>query len=363
MSDNSTGQKTACDRRGAALTPYGLIVGLIAILALGVVTRSGDSIRQLFQQTSDTLQDVVEDTQAVNAGATPVAGPSVSPWDVTFTPCGSTGQSGPSAGDCTTEYAGVDFSPGSFDGVTSGVQSFSAPFDGLYLFTVRGARGGAGRSGDLGGDGAEMVATFTLTEGQTVNVVVGQAGADRVGAGQLAGGGGGGGSFVSSGGVPLVIAGGGGGAHFNNSATDSDGLTGESGGTGRGAGGANGAGGASPSGDGGGNGCGGGGWFALALNGFFCGGGQAMGGLGGGNGTGSSAYAFGSFGGGGAAFHGGGGGGGYSGGGGGGGSSALAGGGGGSYVDASGSLVSSQKGANSGDGSVQVSYCVGGVCP
>ncbi|GAB5389483.1 MAG: hypothetical protein Alpg2KO_24510 [Alphaproteobacteria bacterium] len=339
---------------GVTASSYGLVVGLIAIVALTAVTQGGEAINNLFTGTNGAMQTVLGDTAVEEQSAS-------SPWDFTFTTCGATGQFGPSGGDCTAEYGGLDIGPGSFAGVTSGVQSFAVPYDGLYRFTVLGARGGSGKSGDLGGNGAEMVATFNLNEGQVIDISVGQAGIDRAGIGGSTGGGGGGGSFVSSGGTPLVIAGGGGGGHFNASSIDSDGLTGENGGAGIATGGTAGSGGSTTNGDGGGAGGGGGGWLTSGASNSWSGGGAAMGGIGGTGGGGS--YAVGSFGGGGGSQHGGGGGGGYSGGGGGGGSSAFAGGGGGSYVDASGSLVSSQKGANAGPGSILVEFCPGGDCP
>ncbi|GAB5388222.1 MAG: hypothetical protein Alpg2KO_11900 [Alphaproteobacteria bacterium] len=63
------------NKRGASLTGYGLIVGLIAITAITAVTGTGSNINALFGETSDTLQDVVDDTVgsagACAASATP----------------------------------------------------------------------------------------------------------------------------------------------------------------------------------------------------------------------------------------------------------------------------------------------------
>ncbi|GAB5390009.1 MAG: hypothetical protein Alpg2KO_29770 [Alphaproteobacteria bacterium] len=43
------------DKRGATLTGYGLVVGLISIVALAAVTNTGDEVEQLFCTTSDAL--------------------------------------------------------------------------------------------------------------------------------------------------------------------------------------------------------------------------------------------------------------------------------------------------------------------
>ena len=91
--------------------------------------------------------------------------------------------------------------------------TFTVPTTGLYDITAYGAQGG---SGDLapGGDGAEMRGEFSLTAGDVIKVVVGQAGANST----EWGGGGGGGSFViETAGThvgALLIAGGGGGGGY-----------------------------------------------------------------------------------------------------------------------------------------------------
>ncbi|HRI02038.1 MAG TPA: M36 family metallopeptidase, partial [Saprospiraceae bacterium] len=78
---------------------------------------------------------------------------------------------------------------------------------------AKGAQGGSNEDcPGLGGLGAIMKGTFTVTPGQTLKILVGQQGGNgRSGSGN--GGGGGGGSFVStSANVPMIVAGGGGGS-------------------------------------------------------------------------------------------------------------------------------------------------------
>ena len=83
---------------------------------------------------------------------------------------------------------------------------------GTYHIAVFGAQGGKGYGSFSGGLGADIEGDVVLTQGETIEIVVGGAGTS--GASSSAGGGGGG-SFVlaiNNGTiVPLVIAGGGGG--------------------------------------------------------------------------------------------------------------------------------------------------------
>ena len=92
----------------------------------------------------------------------------------------------------------------------SGVlQSWIAPVTGTYRITVVGAQGGEGPGccGYVGGLGAEMAGTFSLTAGSVLEIAVGGQGQSSVG-----NGGGGGGTFVVGAlNNPLIVAGGGGG--------------------------------------------------------------------------------------------------------------------------------------------------------
>lgn len=105
---------------------------------------------------------------------------------------------------------------------TGGPQSCVITATGNYVFVVRGAGGGNARGG-LGGPGAKVQATFPLTKGQVLQIIVGGQGGPGISPNCFdscgGGGGGGGGGMVAlapaSGQVfstPLLIAGGGGGA-------------------------------------------------------------------------------------------------------------------------------------------------------
>jgi hypothetical protein len=259
----------------------------------------------------------------------PPAGPLYSFSSFTFTNAGITGRLGPTLADCTSSYNTTTFpwltDTNFFNVVTQGYQLWTVPDTGLYDITAVGAVGGIGPSpSGAAGRGAQMKSTFTLTKGDKLQIIVGQAGSGTGGNTCGQDGGGGGGSFVfTSGGTILLAAGGGGGGSnntFNRDVTRRDAPDSTSGnngsGTTGGAGGTSGNGGSVQSGScvqGGGAGAGV--FSAGATNGQsnaaatysqgFTGGlGSFAGGFGGGGGNGVS-YA-------------GGGGGGYSGGGGGG---------------------------------------------
>jgi uncharacterized repeat protein (TIGR01451 family) len=206
-----------------------------------------------------------------------------------------------------------------------------------------------------GGAGAHLVATFTVTPGETLNVVVGGAGATNLGIG-----GGGGGSFVyrmaNAAGLLIAAAGGGGGSQ-GSAGNAGSATTTASGGQSSGAtGGAAGTGGSGGGGGGGGPFMGGGGGGLLTNGGngtSLATGGQALanGAAGGGGGAGGA----GGFGGGGAGdISGAGGGGGYNGGGGGAGLSGFgaSGGGGGSFSATTPSVAMS--GSNTSNGVVVI---------
>ena len=248
---------------------------------------------------------------------------------VEFDHCGQTGTTGPSQAACDSSYAGTTLD-GSVS-VVSGIQYWTVPATGSYEITAAGAAGGQNTGhGHIGGYGAEMVGTFTLTGGDTIAIVVGQEGADG---GEDAGGGGGSYVYNQTAGTLLVAAGGGGSGAENDDNTTAmttykNGTTGTCGmdapahGGGLIAGGCSGSGGGI---DGPTYGQGGGGGFTT--DGSGSGGGSAF--LNGAYGNGNGGFGGGGNGGG----DGGGGGGGYSGGasGSGGGSPDGPGGGGGSY--------------------------------
>ena len=261
----------------------------------------------------------------------------------------------------------------------SGSQTFNAtstgPNGNWQMFVVgvcttsvtlqaRGAEGGGG-----GGKGARMIGTFSVSGGDTLDILVGQQG---LAAPSSVGNGGGGGSFVVSRGTGLLIAaGGGGGSGHNNSfsnASQSHGTTSNTAQagmfTGGGAAGSSGNGGAIGTCSGSlcsgawGNAGGGAGYLSSGGSAPRVNGGQAIvsGGVGGnstggfGGGGGGDTFIYGCSNG----NHGGGGGGGYSGGGGGGSNCNGAGGGGGSYN--TGTNQNNSSGFQSGHGQVVVSW-------
>jgi hypothetical protein len=232
--------------------------------------------------------------------------------------------------------------------------------------TAAGGQGGAGGAGTAGGLGALVQASFPVTAGETLQVVVGGAGASARGDG-----GGGGGSFVyttaTASGLLIAAAGGGGSAGSDAGTAGSATTTASAGG---GAfGGAAGTGG--DGGLGGGGAFGGGGGGGLLTDGKDGGymyghipgtGGKALAnGAAGGIGTyGGGAGGFGGGGGGedNGVDQGGGGGGGYDGGG---GSEQRAGGGGGSFVASPATATTGSSGVYSGDGLVVISYTAASV--
>ncbi len=118
------------------------------------------------------------------------------------------------------------------------VVQFVAPNTGTFDITAVGAAGGPGDSGitanNTGGLGASVTARFSLTSGQTLDILVGQRGS----AGDSGGGGGGGGTYVViHGGAALLVAGGGGGGggdFFGGSGQSASALTLQSSGGGNG---------------------------------------------------------------------------------------------------------------------------------
>lgn len=258
--------------------------------------------------------------------------------------------------------AGKTFDPTNTVGSTGDIQTWTVPTTGVYTISATGASGGLGRTTggtDIrGGYGAKMSASFSLTQGQVIKVVVGQAGTNT--ASSYAGGGGGGGTYVyTSTNVPLVVAGGGGGAGQYELSLSKDAATTVNGKNGvrgdqtnemaPGIGGSNGFGGNGSSSYSGG----GAGWANSGADSTYAAGGKSPleGAAGGSNG---SPTAPGGFGGGGASRTGGGGGGGYSGGGGGGWAYSGDGGGGGSFVDANGSARTSSVLSTSGAGTASI---------
>lgn len=260
-----------------------------------------------------------------------------------FTNAGQTGRDGPTL---ATALANYNTSANSwlnnseyYNIVVQGYQLWTVPETADYLFSIAGAKGGNSNNwGRSASRGAIMSATFSLTRGTTIKIVVGQMGTNNT-----YDGGGGGGTFVTTeNNDPIIIAGGGGGCSASGF-SGSGSIQGNTNSTGHstswGTGGTNGAGGSGSTAGGGGGltGDGGGSWGGQSFTNGARGGANAVGGFGGGGGGGGT--------------NGAGGGGGYSGGG-------YApwsydAGGGGSLISSEGREISSSTG-NNGHGYVTV---------
>lgn len=129
----------------------------------------------------------------------------------TFTNAGATGASGPTLAQVQSAYSGQGWSQiTTYLNVSGGIQIWTVPETRIYTITARGARGGKMSSSYTvgGGFGAIISATFSLTQGEKLYLIVGQ-----MGVGNTSGSGGGGGSWVvRENGSLLLVAGGGGGA-------------------------------------------------------------------------------------------------------------------------------------------------------
>jgi hypothetical protein len=125
----------------------------------------------------------------------------------TFTTCSTTGSSGPTQASCRSAYSTIWDETDSNFTVTGGIQTWTVPISATYSIKANGAAAGPLSSLSVG-LGASIQGEFTLTQGETLSILVGQRGTNL---NSSYGQGGGGGSFVSKGdGTKLVIAGGGG---------------------------------------------------------------------------------------------------------------------------------------------------------
>ncbi|GAB5390144.1 MAG: hypothetical protein Alpg2KO_31120 [Alphaproteobacteria bacterium] len=132
--------------------------------------------------------------------------------DFTFTNCGRTGNGGPTLSQCQTEYSGQTWVNDSAQfNVSNGIQQLTVPETGTWRIVATGAQGG-GFSTNLqeGGAAAVITADVPLTRGDTLYMLVGQAGACPSGVSHSCTGGGGTFVYLDTS-TPLVIAGGGGG--------------------------------------------------------------------------------------------------------------------------------------------------------
>jgi len=249
----------------------------------------------------------------------------------TFTNATATGVSGPTLAQCRTAYSATTWASNTafFNMTTAGYQRWTVPKTGSYRLVCSGAYGGNGSG--LGGPSITQTATFSLSAGDILSILIGQSG--QSGTRQ---GGGGGGTFVFNVTTStLLIASGGGGGGYNSTYLALYDTQGPATTSTSGKGGASGLGNAltngGTGGGGGGNGvsagyspaaAGGGGYTGNGVSSGSVGGlSYTNGGTGGSQGGGNGWAGNGGFGGGGGGhgdfYFGGGGGGGYSGGGGG----------------------------------------------
>ncbi len=328
-------------------------------------THTGDTVDAADTGPDEVWTCTVTPTDGTDTAATVDASVSIRSWpgEREFTTCGATGRTGPSQSDCNTEYSGTTLASEVI--VSGGVQEWEVPFDGDFVITAYGAQGASGDASYVGGWGAKMEGTFSLTAGDVLSIVVGQMGEGQ--SSNTSGAGGGGTFVVDASGDPLLVAGGGGGTRTSVSRDGCDALHHEYGTIGSGSAmtgpctvkttehGLGGVISASGWGSGGGGFYGDGEsegyWYptwggdggASWANGMLGGAGNAY----------CGTPAEGGFGGGGSGngCHGGGGGGGYSGGDGG-----RVAGAGGSYVDSAATSTSAAVGANEGDGWVVIDF-------
>jgi hypothetical protein len=280
--------------------------------------------------------------------------------NATFTSGGATGANGPNITQARNGVGNPSWASQYLNMSTTGIQRWTVPQTSTYTIQTVGARGGRDSYyGQAGGLGASIRGDFQLTQGQELNLIVGQPGYDN--SYNNWGGGGGGGSFawVNGTSTPLIAAGGGGTGGANFTSSKAGGQTGTTGGNGTNPGGGDSSSGGTNGNLGGQGNCSGGsggGW-----NGGYtshCGGGFSYprmqdSGTGATSGWNNNPNDHnGGYGGGGASYGGGGGGGGYSGGGGPGWAYSGTGGGGGSFP--AGTNQSNQGASNNGSGFITI---------
>ena len=137
----------------------------------------------------------------------------------TFTNANTSGNTGPTLSNLLTSYNTTTYpwlTNTSYFNASSGIQTWTVPKTGTYTIVAKGAQG-APYTASAGGVGAVIQGNFSLTQGEKINIVVGQTArppAARAGRN----GSGGGGTFVVKNTITtpstadiLVIAGGGGG--------------------------------------------------------------------------------------------------------------------------------------------------------
>lgn len=155
------------------------------------------------------------------SGSTPAPPDPNGPTYFQATTCGATGNTGPATSDCLSHYGQ---NPGTSFSVTNGIQHWTVPADGNYLFDVEGADGGSYTNCAQVGYGATMKGHIVLTKGTVVDVLVGQRG--LIGGN---GGSGGGATYFVANGVLVAVAGGGSGCPHTGNGTNASTLQGTTG--------------------------------------------------------------------------------------------------------------------------------------
>lgn len=143
-----------------------------------------------------------------------------------FSNAGATSNTGPTYAQVKSAYSATAWTQNQsyLNVVTQGFQLWTVPTTANYTIQLAGAAGG-NYSTYSKGAGNVISSTVSLTQGDTINICVGQTGTS--GTGSIAGGGGGG-SFVAwSNGTPITVAGGGGGTSTGY-ATNGPGIDGVS---------------------------------------------------------------------------------------------------------------------------------------
>jgi len=185
--------------RAASAVSYALLLGLVALFGISMFRNTGDAVTSVFDQVNRSLAEAdpdlftgPEDDAAADAagdadpdddqGGDPMADEPEDPLfpfsRFTFTACRRSGPVPPTETQCieSPEYAGsdADWIDSETYGVSDGIQSFVVPVDGRYRITAVGARGSNNISD--GGQGALVGGRFDLQQGDTLQILVGQAG-------------------------------------------------------------------------------------------------------------------------------------------------------------------------------------------
>ena len=132
-------------------------------------------------------------------------------FNATFTTLNSNGRIGPKSVD--NSYKGQDHDGEvKLSSTFKGIQQWTVPYTGQYRIEAVGATGGYDNhqnSAQYRGRGARMAGTFNLSQGEMIQILVGQEGKFR--SHGTSSGGGGGTFVVTESNTPLIVAGGGGG--------------------------------------------------------------------------------------------------------------------------------------------------------